>query len=149
MFAAAPAIVAADGQWATLSQGRTCEAATRSQAPPRKGRLPARASLAFDAGGPRNGQFSARLSRLPRPGSTVMLHVGNQRFLLMTQGDMAWSRGPGQEQAIIAAMRVNGGMRVEARSPGGGRIVDRYGLDGAPLAIDAAAACAAGLVNRR
>jgi hypothetical protein len=39
-------------------------------------------------------------------------------------------------------------MRIEARSPGGGRIIDRYSLDGAPLAIDAAAACAAGLVNR-
>ena len=69
-------------------------------------------------------------------------------FLLMSQGDMAWSRGPKQEQAIIAAMRSNGGMRIEVRSPGGGRIIDRYSLDGAPLAIDAAAACAAALVNR-
>ena len=76
-----------------------------------------------------------------------MLHVGEQPFLLMTKDDTAWSRGPKQEQAIIAAMRNSGGMRVEARSPGGGRIVDRYMLDGAPLAIDAAAACAAALVN--
>lgn len=85
---------------------------------------------------------------MPRPGATVMLHVGDQPFLLMSQGDIAWSRGPAQEQAIIAAMRRAGGMRVEARSPGGGRIVDRYALDGAPLAIDAAAACAAALANR-
>ena len=77
-----------------------------------------------------------------------MLHIGNQPFLLMAQGDMAWSRGPRQEQAIIAAIRVNGGMRVESKGPAGGRIVDRYSLDGAPLAIDAAAACAAALVNR-
>jgi hypothetical protein len=77
-----------------------------------------------------------------------MLRIGEQPFLLMSQGDMAWSRGPKQEQAIIAAMRSNGGMRVEVRSPGGGRIIDRYSLDGAPLAIDAAAACAAALVNR-
>lgn len=148
MLALAPAIVAADGQWATLSQGRTCEAASKSQGVTYKDRPPARASLAFDAGGPRHGQFAARLSRIPRPGATVMLHVGDQPFLLMSQGDLAWSRGPGQEQAIIAAMRVNGGMRVEARSPGGGRIVDRYSLDGAPLAIDAAAACSAALANR-
>jgi hypothetical protein len=53
-----------------------------------------------------------------------------------------------QEQAIIAAMRASGGMRIEARSSGGGRIIDRYSLDGAPLAIDAAAACAAALANR-
>ena len=148
MVALAPAIVAADGQWATLSHGRTCEAAARSQGVVYKDRAPARVSLAFDAGGPRHGQFAARLSRLPRPGATVMLHVGDQPFLLMAQGDMAWSRGPKQEQAIIAAMRVHGGMRVEARSTGGGRIFDRYSLDGAPLAIDAAAACAAALVNR-
>jgi hypothetical protein len=76
-----------------------------------------------------------------------MLHVGNQPYLLLSRGDMAWSRGPKQEQAIIAAMRSNGGMRIEARSPGGGRIVDRYSLDGAALAIDAAAACAAGLAK--
>jgi len=144
----APAIVAADGQWATLRQGPTCEAASRSLGVVYKGRPPARASLSFDAGGPRHGQFSARLSRIPRAGATIMLHVGDQAFLLMSQGDMAWSRGPRQEQSIIAAMRKSGGMRLEARSPGGGRIVDRYSLDGAPLAIDAAAACAATLANR-
>lgn len=137
-----------DGQWAALEQGRTCEAAARSIGVVYKDRPPARASVAFDAGGPRRGQFAARLSRMPRPGATVMLHVGDQPFLLMSQGDIAWSRGPAQEQAIIAAMRRAGGMRVEARSPGGGRIVDRYALDGAPLAIDAAAACAAALANR-
>lgn len=144
----APAIVAADGQWATLRDGRTCEAAARSIGMVYKDRPPARVSLTFDAGGPRHGQFAARMSRQPRPGATVMLHVGDQPFLLMSRGDMAWSRGPGQEQAIITAMRKSGGMRLEARSPGGGRIVDRYSLDGAPLAIDAAAACAAALVNR-
>ena len=148
MMLAAPIVVAADGQWATLQQGRTCEAASRSTGASQKDRPPARASVSFDAGGPRHGQFSAKLSRLPRAGATVMLYVGEQPFLLMTQNDAAWSRGPKQEQAIIAAMRNSGGMRVEARSPGGGRIVDRYALEGAPLAIDAAAACAAGLANR-
>ena len=147
-LAAAPSIVAARGQWAALSSGRTCEAATRSLGAVYKDRPPARASLSFDAGGPRHGQFAARLSRIPRAGASVMLYIGDTPFLLMTQGDMAWSRGPAQEQAIIARMRASGGMRLEARSPGGGRIVDRYSLDGAPLAIDAAAACAAALANR-
>ena len=148
MLLLAPSIVAAEGQWATLQQGGTCEAAARSTGIVYKDRLPARASLSFDAGGPRHGQFAARLSRLPRPGATVMLNVGDQPFLLMSQGDMAWSRGPRQEQAIIAAMRSATGMRVEARSPGGARIVDRYSLEGAPLAIDAAAACSSTLANR-
>ena len=143
----APAVLAADGQWAAFRQGRTCEAASRSMGVTYKDRPPARASLSFDAGGPRRGQFSARLSRLPRPGATVMLHIGDRPFLLVNRNDIAWSRGPGQEQAIIAAMRRSGGMRLEARSPGGGRIVDHYALEGAPLAIDAAAACAAALAN--
>jgi len=145
---AAPQIVAARGQWAALSEGRTCEAASRSLRQPAKGRPPARASLSFDAGGPRHGQFSALLSRMPRPGASVMLTIGEAPFLLLSQGDQAWSRGPAQEAAIIAAMRSGGGMKVEARSPGGGRIRDYYSLDGAPLAIDAAAACAARLANR-
>ena len=143
----APVIVAADGQWAALSKGRTCEAAARSVGVVYKDRPPARASLSFDAGGPRRGQLAVRLSRMPRQGATVMLHIGDRPFLLLNQGDLAWSRGPKQEQQIIAAMRTAGGMRVEARSPGGGRIVDRYSLAGAPLAIDAAAACAAALAN--
>jgi hypothetical protein len=113
-----------------------------------KDRPPARASLSFDAGGPRRGQFSVTLSRIPRDGASVMLTVGDRPFLLVARGDRGWSRGPAQEAAIIAAIRVSGGMRVESRSPGGGRIVDRYSLDGAPLAIDAAAACAATLANR-
>jgi hypothetical protein len=145
---ATPAIVAAGGQWAALSKGGTCEAASRSLGTAYTGRPPARASQAGDAGGPRHGQFAVRLSRVPRPGASVMIHIGDTPFLLMNQGDMAWSRGPAQEQAIIAAMRASSGMRIEARSHGGGRIVDRYSLEGAPLAIDAAAACAAGLANR-
>ena len=144
----APTVVAADGQWATLRQGVTCEAASRSLGVAYRDQPPARVSISFDAGGPRHGQLAVRLSRIPRPGATVMLYVGDQPFLLMNQNDMGWSRGPKQEQAIIAAMRSSGGMRVESRSPGGARIVDRYALDGAPLAIDAAAACAAGLAKR-
>jgi hypothetical protein len=145
---AAPQIVAARGQWAALSAGRTCEAASKSLRQPAKGRMPARASLSFDAGGPRHGQFSVLLSRMPRPGDSVMLTIGETPFLLMSQGDRAWSRGPAQEAEIIAAMRSGSAMKVEARSPGGGRIRDYYSLDGAPLAVDAAAACAAALANR-
>ena len=144
----APTVVAADGQWATLRQGVTCEAASRSLGVAYRDQPPARVSISFDAGGPRHGQLAVRLSRIPRPGATVMVYVGDQPFLLMNQNDMGWSRGPKQEQAIITAMRSSGGMRVESRSPGGARIVDRYVLDGAPLAIDAAAACAAGLAKR-
>ena len=78
-----------------------------------------------------------------------MLTVGEVPFLLVSRGDWAWSRGPAQEAAIIAAMRSADGMRVEARSPSGGRYTDRFDLTGAPTAIDAAAACALGLAKSR
>lgn len=68
--------------------------------------------------------------------------AGDTPFLLVARGAWAWSRGPAQEAAIIAALRIAPGMRIEARSPGGGRFVDRFDLNGAPTAIDAAAACA-------
>ena len=143
-------VIGADGAWAVLVRGRTCEAASAAMRPAAKDRPQARASLSFDAGrGARRGQFAARLSRMPRPGGSVMLTVGDAPFLLTARGDMAWSRGPAQEAAIIAAMRAASGMRVDARGPSGVRIVDRYDLSGAPTSIDAAAACAATmLVNR-
>ena len=144
-----PRIVAASGQWAALQQGLTCEAATAALRPALKDRPQARASIAFDAAsGRRHGEFAARLSKTPRDGASVVLHIDDQAFLLVARGDMAWSRGPVQETAIIAALRMGGGMRVEARSPGGGRIVDRFVVAGAATAIDAAAACAATFVRR-
>ena len=79
----------------------------------------------------------------------MILTIGDQPFLLVSRGDWAWSRGPLQEQAIIAAARNSGGMRIEARDLGGSRFVDRYLLDGAPTAIDAAAAACAGKMQRR
>jgi hypothetical protein len=70
----------------------------------------------------------------------VILHIGDQPFLLVSRGDWAWSRGPAQEQAIIDAARGGGHMSVEARDQAGVRFIDPYVLEGAPTAIDAAAA---------
>ena len=69
-----------------------------------------------------------------------MLTLGTSRSCSWRAGDWAWSRGPSQEQAIIAAARNGGTMRVEARDGAGRRFIDYYMLDGAPTAIDAAAA---------
>nr|WP_294851121.1 hypothetical protein [uncultured Sphingomonas sp.] len=145
---AAPQIVTARGQWAVLVQGQSCEAGSRSLTPQRSGQSVPRAGISFDAGGPRRGQLAVRLSRQSRPDASVILSVGDAKFLLVARGDMAWSRGPAQERAIIAAMRTAPTFAVEARSDGYGRFVDRYDLSGAPLAIDAAAVCAARLANR-
>lgn len=139
----------AGGHWAAVDRGATCEAASRSLRAASAGQAQARAGFAFDAAGARNGQFFARLSRAPRPGSAVLLTVGRRPFLLVSRGGWAWSRGAAQDSAIIAAVRSAGGMRVEARDPSGRRFADRYLLAGAPTAIDAAAARCAGKSARR
>ena len=140
--------IAAAGRWAALKGPGHCEAASLALRPAGRTRAQGRASLSFD-GRARRGELAVMLSKPTRPGSSVLLTIGDTPFLLLPRGATAWSRGPAQEAAIIAAMRREGGMRIEARSARGGRFVDRYELAGAPTAIDAAAACAATtLVNR-
>ena len=137
---AAEGILFAGGGWAAIDRSGTCEALARSVLLAPKGRTQASAGFAFTPDHRRWGEFHAQLSRAPRAGSSVLLNIGGQPFLLVSRGGWAWSRGPVQEQAIIAAIRTAGAMRVEARDGSGARFADPYVLDGAPTAIDAAAA---------
>jgi hypothetical protein len=142
--AAAARIVVASGRWAALAGAGQCDAASLSLLPASKTRLQGRASLSFDRGA-RHGQFTAALSKPVPARASVMLTIDDQPFLLVARGLGAWSRGPAQEAAIIAALRRAARMRIEARSARGVRFIDHYDLSGAPTAIDAAAACAAAL----
>lgn len=141
--APAPRIVAAAGRWAALGGARQCDAASLSLLPASKTRAQGRASLTFD-GRRRRGEFTAFLSK-PAPSGSAMLIIDDAAFLLVARGTTAWSRGPLQETAIIAALRQASRMRIEGRSARGMRFIDRYAVEGAPTAIDAAAACAAAL----
>jgi hypothetical protein len=141
---AAGKILFAGGSWAAIDRGSVCEAEGRSARIAVKGKVQATAGFSFTPDRRHWGEFHARLSRTSRAGSSVILTIGDQPFLLTARGDWAWSRGPAQEQAIIAALRSASGMRVEARDTAGRRFADPYGLDGAPTAIDAAAAACAG-----
>ena len=132
--------IAVSGDWAAFDRGVSCDALSRSLAVPRKGEPQPHIAIAFDRSGSRRGELSVALRRPTRPGSSVVVTIGDQPFLLSARGISAWSRGPLQELAIIAAIRSSGGMRVEARDMAGRRIIDRYVLSGAPTAIDAAAA---------
>jgi hypothetical protein len=138
--ATADTVLYAKGAWAAIDRGAVCEASTRSLRIAAKDKVQALAGFSFTPDHRRWGEFHARLSRVPRLGSSIVLTIGNQPFLLVARGDWAWSRGPLQEQAIIAAARNGGAMRIEARDQGGRRFADPYLLDGAPTAIDAAAA---------
>ena len=133
-------VVYAGGAWAAVDRGASCEALSRSQKVLPKDKVQPIAGLTFTSDHRRWGEFHARLSRMPRADASVMLRVGDQPFLLVTRGGWAWSRGPLQAEAIVTALRNATAMRVESRDERGVRFSDPYLLDGAPTAIDAAAA---------
>ena len=142
-------VIYAGGAWAAIDRGGVCEALSRSVRIAAKGKVQAEAGFTYTADRRRWGEFHARLRRMPRAGAAVMLNVGNQPFLLVSRGNEAWSDGPPQEQAIIAALRGATGLTVESRDSGGRRFVDPYSLDGAATAVDAAAAACAGKSEHR
>jgi hypothetical protein len=133
-------VVFARGAWAAIDRGGTCEALTRSQKIAPKDKVQAVAGLSFGVDGRRAAEFHVRLSRVPRGDASVMLQVGSQPFLLATRGGWAWSRGGQQAQAIVDALRSAAARSVQSRDTAGVRFSDPYLLDGAPTAIDAAAA---------
>ena len=146
---AAASIIYAGPSWAAIDRGGTCEAMSRSLRLAAKGKVQALAGFTFSPDHRRWGEFHARLRRMPRAGAAVMLRIDDQPFLLVSRANEAWSEGPLQEQAIIAALRGGSGMTVESRDAGGRRFIDPYSLDGAATAIDAAAAACAGKMQRR
>ena len=134
------AVVYAGGAWAAIDRGSVCEAVSRSLKVAPKDKVQPVAGFSFTADRRRWGEFHARLSRMPRGGSSVILTIGQQPFLLVTRGDWAWSTGVEQQRAIIETVRAGGWMKVEARDGSGQRFSDPYLTDGAATAIDAAAA---------
>ena len=138
--AARSSVLFAGGAWAAIDRGSVCEALSRSQKIAPKDKVQAEAGVSFFPDGRRPGEIHVRLSRMPRADASVILHVGDQPFLLVTRGGWAWSRGPLQAGAIIDALRGGTTMRAESRDAAGARFSDPYLLDGAPTAIDAAAA---------
>jgi hypothetical protein len=146
---AAASILYAGPSWAAIDRGATCEALSRSLRVAAKGKVQALAGFTFSPDRRRWGEFHARLRRMPRSGAAVMLRIDDQPFLLLARANEAWSEGPLQEQAIIAALRGGSGMTVESRDSAGRRFIDPYSLDGAATAIDAAAAACAGKMQRR
>lgn len=84
------------------------------------------------------GQIHLRLSRKAQAKAPINLVVGNQRFALTGAGSDAWAQGKAMDAAVTAAMRSAGTLSVSASDSGGRRFTDRYSLDGAATAMDAA-----------
>ena len=100
---------------------RRCRARRRSRQRARCRRSPALPSRPTIGAGASSTRGSAECRA---PASSVMLHIGDQPFLLVARGDWAWSRGPLQEQAIIAALRAAAAC-ASKRATRGGRAVRR------------------------
>ena len=85
------------------------------------------------------GQVHVRLSK-PRAGTArVTLSIGDRRFDLVAGAADAWAPDARTDAAIVAAMRANRSMSVEALARDGSAFADTYRLSGAATAIDAAA----------
>jgi hypothetical protein len=84
------------------------------------------------------GQVHVRLSRTLAPAAAISLSVGGQRFALTGGGGDAWAQDRRMDAAIVAAMRSASSMSVSTRDRNGNRFTDRYSLEGAATAMDAA-----------
>lgn len=84
------------------------------------------------------GQVHFRLSRELAGSPRVRLAIGGARFNLTAGNGDAWATDARADAAIIAAMRAADSMSLSATDIRGNRFTDRYSLDGATTAIDAA-----------
>ena len=84
------------------------------------------------------GQIHFRLSREMRDDSSAILRIGTASFDLTGSGGDAWAADQQMDAQIIAAIRAAGSMQVSASDSRARRFTDRYALDGAATAMDAA-----------
>ena len=84
------------------------------------------------------GQLHVRLSRTMAPHSSIRLALGSHRFDLTGAGADAWGQDARMDAAIVAAMRSAGAIYVSATDRAGHRFTDKFSLDGAATAMDAA-----------
>ncbi|MDE1468434.1 invasion associated locus B family protein [Aurantiacibacter sp. D1-12] len=84
------------------------------------------------------GQVHFRLSRELSSNPRVALAVGGERFTLTAGEGDAWATDVRADREIVAAIRAASRMSISATDARGNRFTDRYSLDGAATAIDAA-----------
>jgi hypothetical protein len=131
------------GLWGAFAEKERCYAISEPQASAR-----AQAGRGFVSVGwwPARGlrsQVHIRLPEAKRPGSAVLLRVGERTFQLAGGGIDAWAPDARADAEIVAAMRAGLEMNVETRNTRGALIREAYALRGAASALDAAAiACA-------
>ena len=96
------------------------------------------ASIANWPGQNIRGQLHVRLSRARASNARVTLSIGDRRFDLVAGPADAWAPDARTDAAIVAAMRSERSMSIEALARDGSAFADTYRLTGAATAIDAA-----------
>lgn len=131
--------IAAEGRWAAFEFDSHCEARVRAWRTRSDPTEQPRLTFSFREDG--GIELHANLRRVSRDGSSAMLHIDGQPFLMDVDARNAWSTGG--EASMISALRVASRLNIVATDRAGRRFVDYYPLDGIQTAIDGAAACAA------
>ena len=75
-----------------------------------------------------------------RPGSTVAVDIGGQKFDLFTEGENAWTGSSSEDAKLIAALRAGADAKVTGVSSRGTQTVDTFSLSGITAATNAAKA---------
>ena len=83
-------------------------------------------------------QVHFRLSRELSASPRVRLAIGGERFELTGGGSDAWAPSAREDAAVLAAMRSGSRLSISATDTNGSRFTDRYSLEGAATALDAA-----------
>lgn len=83
-------------------------------------------------------QVHFRLSRPLASSPRIQLAISGQRFTLSGSGNNGWALDAATDARIVAAMRAAGALSISATDNRGRRFTDRYSLNGAATAIDAA-----------
>ncbi|MFV0291850.1 MAG: invasion associated locus B family protein [Paracoccus sp. (in: a-proteobacteria)] len=73
-----------------------------------------------------------------KPGSTVAVDIGGQKFDLFTEGENAWTGSSSEDAKLIAALRAGSNASLTAMSSRGTRTVDTFSLSGITAATNAA-----------
>ena len=65
-----------------------------------------------------------------KPGSTVAVDIGGNKFDLFTEGENAWTGSNGDDAKLIAALRAGSSATLTAVSARGTQTVDTFSLSG-------------------
>jgi invasion protein IalB len=83
-------------------------------------------------------EVSVKMGYPFKPGASVKLTIGTEKFDLFTKDEGAFVEKPDVEAKLVEAMKKGGKMKVEGTSARGTATNDDYSLDGFPEALERA-----------